>query len=161
MRTGEVLTHLEMLSPRDLVPARSVKADGIRLVEQDRFSPEIRSVTLRIGEPYNWPSQGWNDGQWRRYLDRPNLRHWVAEVDGAAAGLVSLDVDPSGNTEFDTFGLAPEHVGGGLGGHVLTMAVRLAWTLHPTNRLWLHTSSHDHPAALPNYQRRGFRVFER
>jgi hypothetical protein len=28
------------------------------------------------------------------------------------------------------------------------------------NRVWLHTSSQDHPRALPNYHRRGFRTFK-
>jgi hypothetical protein len=28
------------------------------------------------------------------------------------------------------------------------------------NRVWLHTSSLDHPRALPNYHRRGFRTFK-
>jgi hypothetical protein len=28
------------------------------------------------------------------------------------------------------------------------------------NRVWLHTSSFDHPRALPNYHRRGFRTFK-
>jgi hypothetical protein len=26
--------------------------------------------------------------------------------------------------------------------------------------VWLHTSSADNPHALPNYQRRGFRIFK-
>jgi hypothetical protein len=28
------------------------------------------------------------------------------------------------------------------------------------NRVWLHTSTVDHPRALPNYHRRGFRTFK-
>jgi hypothetical protein len=28
-----------------------------------------------------------------------------------------------------------------------------------TKRVWVQTSSGDHPHALPNYERRGFRVF--
>ena len=57
----------------------------------------------------------------------------------------------------------PEFVGRGFGGHLLTLAAGLAWAAeHPdgtaTRRVWLHTSSSDHPNALPNYQARGFRV---
>jgi hypothetical protein len=29
----------------------------------------------------------------------------------------------------------------------------------PVRRVWLHTSSRDHPHAKPNYERRGFRPF--
>jgi GNAT superfamily N-acetyltransferase len=60
-----------------------------------------------------------------------------------------------------TFGLLPEFVGNGLGGCALTLAVQRAWALGPpVNRVWLHTSSQDHPRALPNYHRRGFRTFK-
>jgi hypothetical protein len=45
-----------------------------------------------------------------------------------------------------------------IGGHFLTVGVRLAWTIAPeVSRVWLHTSSRDHSHALPNYERRGFR----
>jgi GNAT superfamily N-acetyltransferase len=42
--------------------------------------------------------------------------------------------------------------GGRLDGAGLTADRRI-------DRIWLHTSSLDHPSALPNYQRRGFQVF--
>lgn len=62
------------------------------------------------------------------------------------------------------FGLVPEVVGRGFGAHLLTVGTRLAWGLGPlggvrVRRVWLHTSSRDHPHAKPNYQRRGFRLF--
>jgi hypothetical protein len=36
--------------------------------------------------------------------------------------------------------------------------VEEAWSLSPT-RVWLHTCTLDHPAALPNYVKRGFSPF--
>lgn len=47
---------------------------------------------------------------------------------------------------------------------MLTEAVRRAWDTVaadgiPTRRVWLHTSSLDHPHAMRNYTRRGFRPF--
>jgi GNAT superfamily N-acetyltransferase len=47
-------------------------------------------------------------------------------------------------------------VGRGLGTLLLTRAVEEAWALG-TSRVWLHTSTLDHPAALPNYLKRGFK----
>jgi hypothetical protein len=38
---------------------------------------------------------------------------------------------------------------------LLTEAVREAWRARPS-RVWLHTCTLDHPAALPNYLQRGF-----
>jgi hypothetical protein len=41
---------------------------------------------------------------------------------------------------------------------LLTQAVLEAWRTAPS-RVWLHTCSLDHPAALRNYQARGFEVY--
>ena len=38
----------------------------------------------------------------------------------------------------------------------MSEAVREAWAAGPS-RVWLHTCTLDHPAALPNYLGRGFR----
>jgi hypothetical protein len=66
-----------------------------------------------------------------------------------------------GEVEIETFGLVPEFIGKGLGGYALTLGVQRAWNLVPgVRRIWLHTSSLDHPGALPNHQRRGFRTFK-
>ncbi|MHB8188448.1 MAG: GNAT family N-acetyltransferase [Dermatophilaceae bacterium] len=80
---------------------------------------------------HQWPSQGWDDQQWQSYPRGPHLRHWVVFIDGAPAGLLSLDVPPSGEVEVDTFGLLPDHIGQGIGSHFLTVGVRLAWTVAP------------------------------
>lgn len=152
-------TYLQMHSPADLRPAPE-PAVGLEVRELDRYSPLVRGTTLGIGRPHQWPSQRWDDQQWQVYLTRPHLRHWVALIHGAPVGLLSLDAPPGGDVEVDTFGLLPGHGGQGIGGHFLTLGVRLAWTLAPeVSRVWLHTSSSDHSHALPNYERRGFRRY--
>lgn len=106
-------------------------------------------------------AQSWGGRQWQAYLDRPHLRHWVALLNGEPIGLLSLDMPPGGDVEVDTFGLLPDYLGRGLGGHLLTLGTRLAWdAAAPGSRVWLHTSDRDHPAALPNYRRRGFREYQ-
>lgn len=157
---NQVLTHLQMISPDELRPA-PVLAVPFEVIEQDRHSPLIRSTTLSIGRPHCWPSQSWSEEQWQAYLDRPYLRHWFAVLDGEPVGLLSLDVPSGGDVEIDTFGLLPDYVGRGLGGHFLTLSAQLAWDLaSPGSRVWLHTSDRDHPAALPNYQQRGFQQYQ-
>jgi GNAT superfamily N-acetyltransferase len=148
-----------MLSPSDLRPAPVAPAlDGIREVAAS--SAVVRSTTAVVGRDYDWPSQHWDERQWQAYLERPHLRHWVALVNGAPAGLLSLDLPPGREVEIDTFGLVPDYIGQGIGGHFLTVGVRLAWTVVPlVSRVWLHTSSQDHANALPNYERRGFRRY--
>ena len=54
--------------------------------------------------------------------------------------------------------LLPQFIGTGRGGQFLTAAIARAWQMG-ANRVWLHTSTLDHPRALANYQARGFRIF--
>ena len=155
-----MLTYLQMTSRDELRPA-CVPAEPLTIVELDACSPIIRDTTLDIGRAHHWPSRSWGEGQWQAYLARPHLRHRVALLDDAPVGLLSLDVPPGGDVEIDTFGLVPGHLGRGLGGHFLTLGTRLAWdAAAPGSRVWLHTSDRDHPAALPNYRRRGFREYQ-
>lgn len=155
----EVLTYLQMLSADELIPApASAVSLEVQVVEPSWSL--IRVITLGVGRAHRWPSQHWDDEHWLIHLARPHLRHWVATVDCAPAGLLSLDVQPDGQVELDTFGLLPGYLGRGIGGRFLTVGVRLAWAAAPNaSRVWLHTSDRDHPNALPNYERRGFRRY--
>ncbi|KWW99773.1 hypothetical protein LI90_1412 [Carbonactinospora thermoautotrophica] len=47
------------------------------------------------------------------------------------AGLAELEAHLGGEVEITTFGLVSESVARGLGGHALTLATRLAWSLDP------------------------------
>lgn len=157
MRSNETLYYLETRTPAQIRPARFLPTD-LTLVEQ-RDHDVVRDLTLAIGRPYDWPSQHWDDRRWTNHLRRDDLRHWTAERGGELLGLASLRFGP-GEVELDTFGLVPEQVGNGLGAAFLTLVARLAWREAPTaHRFWLHTSSADHPNALRNYLRRGFRLY--
>ena len=48
----------------------------------------------------------------------------------------------------------------GFGGGLLTDALERAWTWD-ARRVWVHTCTLDHEAALRNYQARGMRVYDR
>jgi GNAT superfamily N-acetyltransferase len=83
----------------------------------------------------------------------------VLYVSGTPAGYFELSGEPGSDIEIAYFGLIPQLVGQGLGAYLLTEATRRAWEKKAT-RVWVHTSSLDHPAALPNYRARGFRLFK-
>ena len=70
----------------------------------------------------------------------------------------ALDDERRRSVEIAYFGLMPGFIGRGLGATLLAAAVRRGWAL-PAARVWLHTSSHDHPNALANYLARGFRIY--
>ena len=80
----------------------------------------------------------------------------MATVAGERAGYYELRVEADG-IEVAYFGLLPDYQGQGLGGFLLTHALRRAFELAP--RVWLHTCTLDGAAALPNYRARGLRPF--
>ncbi len=152
-----VRTYLEMASPDDLRPAGEPE-DPPRL---DRIEgcpgSFFRYLYAEVGRAYHWTDRlGWSDEQVRAHLADPGVSLWLLSSRAAPAGYFELRRHGDGSVEVAYFGLLPEFVGRGWGGHLLTLAVRAAWTLGP-ERVWLHTCSLDHPAALPNYLKRGFR----
>ena len=84
---------------------------------------------------------------------------WILSWDGDLAGFFELRTEEDGAVEIALFGLVPKVQGKGFGKHLLTGAAETAWAIGAT-RVWLHTCTLDHPAALPNYLARGFREFK-
>ena len=99
-----------------------------------------------------------NTGEWIDYVESDSLRTYVAYYDGSPAGYFELRHDRLNDVEITYFGLAPKFIGRGLGGYLLTVALKQAWALSP-HRVWVHTCSRDHASALPNYQARGFKIY--
>jgi GNAT superfamily N-acetyltransferase len=152
-------TYLELREPTAFHPARVNDAD-IRIEQVRNCPPSFwRYLYTEVGRTYHWVDRlGWTDDEIRAYLNDPAVSLWLMTVGGAPAGYFELRRDADGAIEIAYFGLLDEFTGRGLGGHLLTAAVEAAWNLG-TPRIWLHTNTLDHPAALPNYLARGFTVF--
>ncbi|MFI0422671.1 GNAT family N-acetyltransferase [Spongiactinospora sp. 9N601] len=158
----EIITYVEMTDVAELRPGRPVAE--VTLEWAPPGSPHIVPAHVRVGEPYEWRSALRSPEEWAGQLADPRRRFWLVKHGDDIAGIVHLRVGDGGDVEIDSFGLVPEYVGKGIGGHALTLAVRQAWAAtgpygEPTRRVWLHTSTRDHPNALANYERRGFRPF--
>ena len=156
----EIVTYLEMTARDQLVPADPVS--GLVLEPLARDSPLVVELQVAIGAPYGWKCATRTGEEWTAWrAEYPDRLFWLLSSDGEPAGLVAYDLHPGNEVEIETFGLVPEFTGRRLGGYALTLAVQRAWDLTATvERIWLHTSSADHPSALPNYHRRGFRTFK-
>ena len=74
------------------------------------------------------------------------------------AGFFELRDWADGSTEIAYFGLLPAFLGRGLGGIAAHRSGAHGLERKARTRVWLHTSSLDHPAALANYKARGFTV---
>ena len=77
---------------------------------------------------------------------------------GTPAGYFELNTKNK-DVEIAHFGLLPIFIGKGLGGGFLSVAIEKAWELK-IKRIWVHTSSFDHPNALKNYLHRGFKIYD-
>jgi GNAT superfamily N-acetyltransferase len=152
-----VRTYLEMLSADELRPA-GVPKDAPRIERMEQCPGSFfRYLYAEVGRAYHWTDRlSWSDEQVRVHLADSHVSLWLLSSRAAPAGYFELRRHQDESVEVAYFGLLPEFVGRGWGGHLLTVAVREAWALQP-KRVWLHTCTLDHPAALPNYVKRGFR----
>jgi len=159
---AEIVTYVEMTARAQLNPAAPVPGLSLEPLDRDRDLPVIAGLLTRIGAPYSWKPAQLAEEEWPAWFDRcPARAFWLLTLHGEPAGITAYDLHSAHDVEIETFGLLPELVGKGLGGHALTLAIQQAWELTPdARRVWLHTSTLDHPHALPNYHRRGFRTFK-
>lgn len=152
--------YLEMLSPDALqakpaVPALTITECQIKQFQFNRFLYQF------IGKAWQWTDKlSWTDEQWRQLVEADDHRTWVAYCQGAIAGYYELHRPDGQNAEILYFGLAPQFIGQGLGGYLLTHAIQSAWNWAGTTRVWVHTCSNDHPSALRNYQARGMQIYQ-
>ncbi|MBN2412745.1 GNAT family N-acetyltransferase [candidate division KSB1 bacterium] len=160
MKTKITVFYLEMLNPDDFRPSTKIVKD-LEIMQVKIPCPEYnRFLYSAVGRDWNWYGKlSWTDNQWEEHVNRPGLETWVAYISGTPAGYFELNKQPGNNVEILYFGLLPKFIGQGLGGLLLTEAVRHAWDTG-AKRVWLHTCSLDHPAALENYKSRGFSLFK-
>ncbi len=160
---AKVVTYLEMNNARDLRPGQVVPELLLRRV--DGALPLVRTANAQVGALYGWRSASRTDEEWQELMRcRPLRQYWLIILKDETVGVANVEPQSGGDVEITAFGLLPEYVGRGLGGHALTLAIRQAWDSEAmkslaVQRVWLHTCSFDHPNALRNYQRRGLSVY--
>lgn len=154
-----VRTYLAMESPDQLVGRAPIPPGYV--VRRESCDPDrYRELYDGVGNDYHWRDRrSWSDQQLRTHLERPGIAIWVLWQGTSARGFFELARHDDGSVEIAYFGLMPTGIGQGLGRALLTRAVDEAWSLRPVpSRVWLHTCTLDHPAALANYLARGFQV---
>jgi ribosomal protein S18 acetylase RimI-like enzyme len=157
----DTITYLEMTAKPLRLP-HPAPAAKLALMRAERCTPSFyRYLYIQVGEPWLWfERRPWTDEQFRTHFARDDIEISVFYIGGVPAGYFELQRAASGDTELCYFGLVPDFIGQGFGFHFLQSAVDSGW-LGATRRLWVHTSTYDHPRALGLYQRAGFRVYDR
>lgn len=161
MSTVEVTrTYLELPALADLKPAK-IEDSLLRLARVPVPSvPLAQRLYREVGDAYHWHDRWrWSEEQWRDWVTRPGFGTWILTWDGELAGFFDLHWEENGGCEVELFGLVKAFHGKGLGKHLLSAAVEIAFTIG-AERVWLHTCTLDDPAALPNYLARGFKPFK-
>jgi GNAT superfamily N-acetyltransferase len=151
-----VRTSLELTDPAQLRPAREPRIAGVAIALVDPPDGAVdRWFYEEVGRAHAWTDLlGRTDAEWQEWVER--VETWVATVGGERAGYYELAARADG-VEIAYFGVLPAFQGVGLGGRLLTHAIRRALDLH--GRVWVHTCTLDGPHALSNYRARGLRPF--
>jgi GNAT superfamily N-acetyltransferase len=156
-----VTTYLEM-TDRDQLRPRLSEDPALRLRHVTDCPPHVyRDLYRGVGRDFNWYSRyHWTDAQIAANLADPAVRLHVLYHEDAPAGFFELRCHPADDSvEILFLGLLPAYTGRGLGRHLVTCALREAWRLDPA-RVWLHTCSLDHPAALATYRAAGLAAYK-
>jgi GNAT superfamily N-acetyltransferase len=150
------VSYLELTRPpeplRDHFHAERVAAEKLPI-------DEYLNLYKRIGEPLRWDQ--------RLKMPRIELASLLASTRSQIYVLRDAITRPVGFCEFErdlpeielkNFGLVPSAQGKGLGSLLLRTALQHEWQLSP-RRIWLHTDTWDHPAAIKLYESVGFQTY--
>ncbi len=96
------------------------------------------------------------DAELARMLDDASLEIHVLYKAGEPAGFFELDARYGTTVNLSYFGLMPHMIGTGAGPGFLRQAIDAAWR-HRPRIVTVNTCTADHPRALPNYLRAGFK----
>ena len=148
-----IVTDLEMTAPpADPGPAAAI----VRWHRPDLAA--YRALFREVGEEWLWFSRlSLSDEVLAAILHDPQVELYAGP---ARESIVELDFREEGVCEIAFFGLVPSMTGRGEGRRLMAAALALAWR-EGIGRVWLHTCTLDHPAALPFYLACGFRAVRR
>jgi GNAT superfamily N-acetyltransferase len=152
------VTYLELRAAPASAPLRS----GSERIELETLSgAAYRALYQRVGEPLRWDTRlKMPPAELEALLAGGALHTYVLrEARGDPVGFCEFDVSAFPELELKHFGLVREAQGRGLGPWLLSTALNREWE-SGASRIWLHTDTWDHPAAVRVYQRAGFRVYD-
>lgn len=156
---ANVVTCLEMPARPELRPAPGL--DGLSLERMGaKDTARFRTLFEAIGRDIMWFSRLiMPEEKLAAIIGDPQVESTALVKDGRDIGLLELDFREEGQCELSFFGLVPDAIGSGAGRFLMNEALTKAWA-RPITRLWVHTCTFDHPAALGFYQRSGFTPYQ-
>jgi GNAT superfamily N-acetyltransferase len=155
-----VATFLELTSKPDRKLNALPPGVALERVDPNRLE-DYRSIFRKVGEDWMWFSRIlMPDEELTAILAHPDVSSFYLTDDGERMGLLELDFSKPPECELAFFGVAHNAIGKGLGRALMDEAITMAWQ-KPIARIWVHTCTLDHPAALSFYMRSGFKPYKR
>lgn len=155
---ADIITHLEMTDQ----PVADIPLSELTINRWQTPDPEDYLALFRnIGEPWLWLSRLlMDDAQLSAIIHDGDVEIFDVREGDQSIGLIELDFRKSGECEIAFLGLIPSRNGKGHGRWLMAETLDRAWR-KGIERVWLHTCTLDSPAALPFYQKAGFRAYKR
>ena len=152
------VTYMELCAAP--VPAAPRAGPGGGRIARERLDrAAYLDLYERVGGPWRWNQRlQLPDAKLVELLEGGSLNIHVLRDGQQALGFCEFDRHGFPDVELKNFGLIPEAQGRGLGPWLLSVALLEEWKSSPA-RIWLHTDTWDHPAAIRLYQRAGFRIY--
>jgi GNAT superfamily N-acetyltransferase len=158
-KIANVVTYLEMTSPPP--PARAPRRTDLALRHVAR--PDVawfRGVIRAVGERWLWYSPlVMPAAELAAVIGDPGMETSILERDGVLAGISQLDRRVPGEVEIAFFGVTEAEIGTGAARWLMDRTLEAAFA-PGVHRVWVHTCTFDHPAAVPFYVRSGFTPFK-
>jgi GNAT superfamily N-acetyltransferase len=158
-KIANIVTYLEMLAP----PSPLAEPDRPDLVFRRVPDPDVGwyKATIRsIGEAWLWFSPlVMPEARLAALITDPLREVHALDREGETVGVAELDRRVAGEVEISFFGVTGSEIGTGAGRVLMNRALVEAFR-GGTRRVWLHTCTFDHPAAVPFYLGAGFRPFK-
>ena len=154
------VTYLE-LRAAPAPPALASPRGGLQFIACERPTlAEYLTLYRAVGEPLRWDQRlKMPEAELAALLQGETLDIYVLrDAADRPLGFCEFDRASFPEIELKNFGLIGQAQGQGLGSWLLNVALREEWQFGPT-RIWLHTDSWDHPAAVRVYERAGFRIY--
>jgi GNAT superfamily N-acetyltransferase len=151
------VTFLEMDQPPASTPALPYNRQIALLKTKDMPLHFYRYLADRVGRKWHWVNiLRLSDEELAEGIHAPDREISVLYLDGAPAGFFDLKPHSADEVELAYFGMMDHATGQGLGRWFLGAAVSACWAMGP-KRVTVQTCTLDHPAALPLYQKIGFK----
>lgn len=151
-------SYLLELNSREDFLAKNFPGPGIAILQAKADEAErCRRLWSEVGRGFWREREEWPGAEWMRYLADPRVSFWIATHGVEDIGFFELTA-VGDVSKIEGFGLLPAWRNHGLGGGLLSAATQCAFD-RGARRIWLHTATDDHPHALPNYKKRGYRIY--